>query len=266
MLLEKCRGVDHGEIYDDYGGLTKTVSVENSMKRGTVTSKDLVWKEVHELFRRLPRLLDERQSTSSDPASAFPTTLRLTARIVDKALQASKRRPFTTRSKQVPFDGKTYMADKEQGRRHVMLQKMVYPMLRGLVFDQGAINVTRINLAVTNFQDLRSEVQSPSDGLFVSRSTPVSQNDSEKPTPLLGVKQSSDRRVSTCTIIRKRPKLTGSSSSFMLSDGIDPSVLAELPEAIAEEVRQMYKTPSRSIKASPKGTIDCFFARKASGD
>jgi hypothetical protein len=235
------------------------------MKRGTVTSKDLVWKEVHELFRRLPRLLDERQSTSSDPASAFPTTLRLTARIVDKALQASKRRPFTTRSKQVPFDGKTYMANKEQGRRHVMLQKMVYPMLRGLVFDQGAINVTRINLAVTNFQDLRSEVQSPSDGLFVSRSTPVSQNDSEKPTPLLGVKQSSGR-VSTSTIIRKRPKLTGSSSSFMLSDGIDPSVLAELPEAIAEEVRQMYKTTSRSIKASPKGTIDCFFARKASGD
>jgi hypothetical protein len=168
MLLEKCRGVDHSEIYDDFGGLTKTVSVENSMKRGTVTTRDLVWKEVHEFFRRLPRLLDERQSISLDPASAFPTTLRLTARVVDKALQASKRRPFTTRSKQVPFDGKTYMANKEQKRRHAMMQKILDPMIRGLVFDQGAINVTRINLAVTNFQDLQSKVQSPSKGLSVS--------------------------------------------------------------------------------------------------
>jgi hypothetical protein len=87
---------------------------------------------------------------------------------VDKALQASKRRPFTTRSKQVPFDGKTYMANKEQKRRHAMMQKILDPMIRGLVFDQGAINVTRINLAVTNFQDLQSKVQSPSKGLSVS--------------------------------------------------------------------------------------------------
>jgi hypothetical protein len=176
-LLQKCRGIDISTVEDDQGGLPKTVSVENSFKRGSVLTQVRVCQAMEELYNRLPRLLHERAgwstastkspaALSSSPLSLsleprpppdYPTTIRLTARIVVKDLSAlqsptgrSRRRPFMTHSKQVAFDGEAFMNEISQPA--AFLRRCVNPLLRDLVFKSTDIDVTRLNIAVTNFR------------------------------------------------------------------------------------------------------------------
>jgi hypothetical protein len=261
MLLEKCRGVDHSEVLDDDGGLTKTVSVENSMRRGTTLTKESVWKEVNELFRRLPRLLIDRQLASMKPELAVPTTFRLTVRVVDKAPVASKRSPTITRSKQVPFDGKEYMRKGiSHEQQFEMLRILVNPLLDCLTFDQGNIDMTRINLATTNFLDLKNATSRMSKGSFVPLNKSLSQSDNSQSTPLFSMKRSNYMAVNS--FVTKRPKVRAENTTISSDNVIDPTFLAELPPTIAEEIRQSYKQ-QLSPKTIKKGNIDCFFARKS---
>ena len=260
MLLEKCRGIDQSKILDDDGSLTKTVSVENSMRRGTTLTKDSVWKEVNELFRRLPRLLIDRQLASMKPELAVPTTFRLTVRVVDKSPVALKRSPTATRSKQVPFEGGEYMRKGiSHEQQFEMLRILVNPLLDCLAFDQEYIDVTRINLATTNFLDLKKDFSHMSKGSFVPLSKYLSQSDIRQSTPLSSVKRSN--HMAANSFMTKRPKITPAISDISSNIVIDPTFLAELPPSIAEEVRKSYKQylPQKAIQ---KGKIDCFFARK----
>lgn len=188
-MLQKCRGIDISTVVDDQGGLPKTVSVENSFKRGSVLTQERVCQAMEDLYTRLPRLLHERAgwstSTSSKstastslplslslkpPPQDYPTTIRLTARVVvkDPSLQSSptgstRRRPFVTHSKQVAFDGQAFMNESSQPA--TFLRRCVKPLLRELVFKSTDMDVTRLNIALTNFR--------PSTLVFKSKSSPL---------------------------------------------------------------------------------------------
>ena len=250
MLLDKCRGLDTAMIEDDNGGLTKQVSVEDSFRRGTMLTKESIWKAVEELFVRLPKLLEERQSASPNPSQAYPATIRLTARVVDPKI-TGRRRPYNTTSKQCSFDGKHYMkADKEKRRN--MLQVVITPLLNILVLknpEYPQINVTRMNIAATNFQDLGSSSASTTIAQFTSQ-----RRQSPQQPPLL---KKRDREEDSKPLSKPNP--SRNPAPQIREDEIDASVLAELPPEIAAEVRQMYQPKQQKKK---RQTIDCFFQRK----
>ena len=161
-LLLKCAGIDNTPIEDDLGGLPKTVSVEDSFRRGTVTTRDAVIKAANDVCSRLPVLLHERSLVSNNTLLAYPTTLRLTVRLVidpndpsktSRQPGRSRRRPFETFSKQIPFPGKSFVKIDESQKPELLYQN-ISGMLRALVLDKPCFDVTRLNLAATNFGDL----------------------------------------------------------------------------------------------------------------
>lgn len=247
MFLDKCRGLDKTMIEDDHGGLTKQVSVEDSFRRDTVRTKEAVWKAMEELFVRLPILLEERQAASPSAHLAHPTTIRLTARIVDRSLKMSRRRPFKTNSKQCSFDGKFYL-QSDSPKRRSMLKDVITPLLNTLVLKNAEtpdINVTRMNIAATNFQDLTTAADTPSIATFATQGVKLSQS---RP---LSQRRSLDDDRTACSNVTPGD----------LGSHFDPAVLAELPPDIAAEVKQMYRSQSQA-KNKKKRTIDCFFQRK----
>mmetsp|Transcript_9068 Transcript_9068/g.13242 ORF Transcript_9068/g.13242 Transcript_9068/m.13242 type:complete len:329 (-) Transcript_9068:256-1242(-) len=149
-------------VNDDGGGLLKTLSVENSFMRGTITTIQCVKSVGFDgLFVRLPKLLDERKLSSHAPQLAYPTTIRLSVRVVDPSLVKkneeanTRRRPFLTVSKQFPFDGKRLLNSNNAHARSNFLQSLILPPLDTLLYRwRHCINVTKINVAVTNFADL----------------------------------------------------------------------------------------------------------------
>jgi hypothetical protein len=172
LLIHRCRGLDTTEVVDDEGGLPKTVSVENSFRRGTIRSLEIVWRVLEDLFVRLPRLLQDRASWSLDPDHAFPTTIRLTIRMVDPSLlhKRTRRRPYVTRSKQAPFNGKALLQkqDKNDEQQSATLKRCVTPLLQHLLSETMDLNVTRMNIAVTNFRDVARQAAVDSSSTQVS--------------------------------------------------------------------------------------------------
>eukprot|EP00536_Pseudo-nitzschia_multiseries_P016923 jgi/Psemu1/223052/e_gw1.1289.6.1 len=177
-ILERCKGLDSTVVEDDGGGAPRTVSVENSFRRGTVTTPSAVVAELDELCDRLPPLVRDRADWSHLPSLAYPTTIRLTVRSVVKdntnrpaarlrmQTQQSFRR-HETRSKQAtlgPQLGKVMLllrdgnpsTSSSSSNATAILRSAVRPLLRDWMQTTtrcSVINVTRMNLAVTNFQD-----------------------------------------------------------------------------------------------------------------
>lgn len=186
LILERCRGFDSTEVEDDGGGTQQTVSVENSFRRGTVTTEEAVRDALAELCERLPPLIRDRVAWSRDPSLAYPITIRLTVRSMRKKVPQqqqqgpNRRNPyFITRSKQASIGsqrGRALLASsgniasksEEETRAVRILQESVNPLLQQLVFQSeshysdgnksfsrsSSINITRMNLAVANFQDV----------------------------------------------------------------------------------------------------------------
>jgi hypothetical protein len=157
LLLDRCKGLDSSHIEDDGGGLPKTVSVENSFRRGTVRTLTALWTALDELCVRLPRLLRDRTSWSEDPSKSYPTTLRLTTRMMDSRL-SMKRRPFVTHSKQTTINGEVLLKGtkgilEDEAKQARILKGWVTPLVQQLFLPSVDINLTRLNLAVTNFPD-----------------------------------------------------------------------------------------------------------------
>lgn len=283
-FIKKCHGIDTSTIEDDGGGLPKTVSVENSFRRNTVRTRDQVWHAVQDLSVRLPRLIKERQDNNSPiPDRAYPTTLRLTAAVVDPQLvvrNKKKRRPFVTKSKQCSLAcGKELLAkEMEDEERSKVLQKAVTPLVGALILNGGDINVVRLNLAVTGFQDLEEEeASSPSTAAAASPWAAFStkekasdralkrQRTLEKSTRKDTVSSSSSNRITTVLpsvgnsggSAKPPTKTMWSNAAPSSCLKLDPAVLAELPADIRAEVCRTYNT-----KETPKRTIDQFFVRK----
>jgi hypothetical protein len=158
-LLERCRGFDSLRVIDDEGGATRTVSVEDSFRRGTVKFIVVVWKNLDSFFVRLLQLLSDRLAYSPNPKLAYPSTLRLTVRLLDPSLQ-HLRRPYVTRSKQVGIQGEMLMSEAaNEGGQVLLLKQWVTPLVEHMFVDHRdavELDVTRMNLAVTNFADVAS--------------------------------------------------------------------------------------------------------------
>lgn len=137
---------------DDEGGPQKTLSVENSFRRGTVCTEDQVHKHMADLYKRLPRLFEDRINWSTQKDVAYPKTIRLTVRVVDEHKKRRGHRPFVTKSRQQAFDGRAFL--KSTLDREKQLQEAVSPLLRSLLFSYTTMNLTRVNIALTNFQDI----------------------------------------------------------------------------------------------------------------
>jgi DNA polymerase iota len=269
VMFQKCRGLDDSPVVDDNGGLAKTVSVENSFRRGTILTQRAVDDAMEDLYERLPRLLKERALWSQVPAKAYPTTIRLTVRSVIKAgSNMTRRRPFVTHSKQMAVDGQAFMALEDVNDKRNFLRRIVAPLMRTLLSSAEQINVTRINVATTNFQDLVA----PTPQVTVRQSN---FRLTQSPTRLDGspnlsgatkvaaatsaTKDLSDRRksISPSTRNPRLSKLQQADSEPLL---VDPAVLAELPEDIAAEVRRAY--PKMKVASTKRKRIDQFFAKK----
>jgi len=156
LLINRCRGIDPLPIVDDEGGLNKTVSVENSFIRGSLTSMKEIKENIEILFVRIVRLIDKRKQCSPSPHEAYPKTIRVTARIVDKTIESGRRRPFRTLSKQVAFhNGKVFMEMNEISERIDILKRCAMPLLQILSDLRIDLNVTRLNLAAVSFADIK---------------------------------------------------------------------------------------------------------------
>ena len=245
--------MDDTRIKDDAGGLPKTVSVENSFRRYTVTTETAVWNSLQDLFWRLPRLLDDRQHNSEHPDRSYPTTVRLTAGMVDTRLLPTKKRPFVTKSKQCSLNGKALMAETSDAKRSEMIQQAVTPLVNSLILNDSDINVVRLNIAVTGFQDLSTESSSPQQAspwaTFATKGGSKRQR-----TQLEIIGDSSANQTRKVEAVAGSIHTTGSNASSM---AVDPAVLAELPADIRAEVCQTF-----NAKDTPKRTIDQFFAKK----
>jgi len=155
LLIQQCRGLDTSDIVDDNAGLPKSVSVENSFRRGTLLTEDAVKGAMEDLYRRLPLLLQDRASWAKEPKKSYPHTIRLTVRLLlDPQLSSTtKRRSSRVTSRQCRFDGLRYLVQETD--LHVQsesIKKHVLPMLREMLLPR--IDVTRINISVTGFQDI----------------------------------------------------------------------------------------------------------------
>lgn len=163
-IFDLCRGVDNSSVVDDEGGIPKTLSVENSFRRGTVKSEEKVLAHMEDLHLRLPRLLHNRTSWSTNPELSFPTIIRLTVRLVDHTIGEKRRRPFATTSAQRPFDGKALLAagnlDDGSSKQSDLLRQAIAPLLQKLLLSRGDINLTRVNVALSGFMDVPGQVGS----------------------------------------------------------------------------------------------------------
>lgn len=182
-FINLCRGFDDSPVLDDGGGLQKTLSVENSFRRGSVRSKEAVLAALESLYRRLPRLFKKRIEWSNLPERAYPKTIRVTARSMtqDSARSGSRRRPFVTHSQQAAFDGVSLLrVDAE--KQASILREAVKPLVQSLVYSKRDVNLTRLNIALCNFQDIPTssakmgKCSSSVSGDDLSLSSPVPRN------------------------------------------------------------------------------------------
>lgn len=251
VILQKCSGVDPSQIHDDEGGAPKTVSVENSFRRGTLIREEALCAEMEELYLRLSRLIQERQEWSHSPNLAYPTKVRLTLRTVDEKLVTKKRRPFVTRSKQTSFNGITFGHIKDSDQKVTFLRATVLPLLQAFGLKSGPVDVTRLNIAVTAFQDLSvRQTCSPSHysqksqsnlSAFIMHTTSTNSNHTKPKTPRVTIKGSS-----AYSSINEQ-------ASMFHNNKIDPSILAQLPPHIISELKQ--------VKPQKRQRIDEYFKK-----
>mmetsp|Transcript_12497 Transcript_12497/g.18770 ORF Transcript_12497/g.18770 Transcript_12497/m.18770 type:complete len:359 (-) Transcript_12497:549-1625(-) len=283
FFLRRCNAIDDTIIADDGGMLSKTLSVENSHRSGTVFQKESVLSSLRNLCNSLVKLLDERAQECSHSA---PSTLRIS--ICDLQLGRGRKR----QSKQVRFDGKSVLVSQNNQWKTENIFVAAVQLLDSLLHPRRSINIINVNLALTNFSDTSVRPNNPNPhGNIASYFTTPSLTTSEKvasnrPMPVakssqndigqIGVKVKSDEsKVSSSALTSNKQgckrsiKSTSSPiDNLMMIERnipveIDAAVLSELPRDIAEEVINYYLQSKR-----PKDTggnmngIERFFKRK----
>lgn len=227
---------------------------------------DDVFSVMPDLCNRLPRLLSQRRSWSSRPSFAFPKTIRVTVRQFttfigrDQKTGESTGRPFVVHSKQSNIDGKRLMMLNSPFDEADMIRRAASPLLRSLLSctdkASSSMNITRINIAMSNFQDVDLTFSKVGDERnFFAEKLVVS-----PPRQLLDKKgQSFSSPSATKPTFRSRQ--TPNSLLSLSADDIDPKVMAELPDDIASEVTKSLVGAGKKI-ISKKRRIDHFFAAK----
>mmetsp|Transcript_32120 Transcript_32120/g.96247 ORF Transcript_32120/g.96247 Transcript_32120/m.96247 type:complete len:356 (+) Transcript_32120:1304-2371(+) len=289
VLLQRCYGIDPALVVDDDGGLPKTVSVEESFRRGTCTERRLVELALHDLFVRLSKLLDERKLNSVLPNHAYPRSLRVSVRLVDKSLKV--KRPFVSSSKQCSFNGNSLLRMNDRDQRVKFLWKVVSPLL-GSLLPEGAsqpVDLTKLNIAATNFGDVSHRPCGEQQQSVSQFFAPIMQVPSKNPLKTRG-EQPLEHLTATGAVVEKAAKSSvrkkehsfyggkrASAHSILptkrtaascgegiySSSEIDPQVLSELPADIAAEIVESYKLNASSKKVARHKGIASFFNKKS---
>jgi hypothetical protein len=164
------------------------------------------------------------------------------------------------------------MMETDLAKKREQLRKAVTPLIEGLVFGCKEINVVRLNVAVTGFQDLlQLSVLSPPTSAwtaFTAKEPEDSASKRQRATLESSVGNASSNRIQApepisssscdrvfCSSLTVKTHLL--KEKMPSSTRVDPAVLAELPPHIQAEVRRAYNkhTPS-------KRTIDQFFVKR----
>lgn len=141
------------------------MSVEDSFRRGTLTTRRQVFEALEPLFVRLIPLVEERRVQSISPSSAYPTTIRVCVRnLIEEENRVVRRETF---QKQNSFPGQKMIAENSLEDQTIsLLRSAIIPLVRILLPDDSmknnnnvSINVTRINIAVMNFSDCKEQLQ-----------------------------------------------------------------------------------------------------------
>ena len=197
LLLNRCKGIDTKNIEDDGGSLPKTVSVEDSFVRGSLTCIEEVIRNLDILFVRLLRLLERRKEVSNSPQNAYPRTIRLTARIVDHSI-TTNRRSFRNISKQAAFSGQVMMGMKCKADQMTLLKRCTLPLLEILKELTVGLNVTRLNLATVSFADIDMEARTVKE--THGRKNASRSSGKEKQSNLISFFQQPNRINAKCSI------------------------------------------------------------------
>lgn len=256
MILNRCRGIDNVSIVDDDGSLAKTVSVEGSFIRGSITSVDSVREQLKLLYERLLRLLDQRKQIAVNPNQSYPMSIRVSLRFVDQNFENSGRRPFRTVSKQQNFNGKKLWSTGSNDERKSILSNSALPLLQRILNDSNVkTNVTRLNLAVTSFADSTTQSHCEKQGQkhlanYFSSGNSIRKSTHATPHNCIKKKHSLKRESVT---VNKKAKVP---------IGIDPTVFASLPADIAREVVANHSFHRKnSAKKKAKGGIQAYFTK-----
>ena len=271
LLLQRCRGLDPLKIEDDHGGLAKTVSVEDSYKRGSVTTINKAATKLEILCGRLPPLLDERRLDSDRRDLSYPRTIRLTIRLVDHNLVKQKR-PFVTKSIQRTFEGRSLLVTSSGEDRCAVIRAATKPLLDHILLGNTALNVTKLNIAVTGFADVRLQSSPTGSGqrsvkhFFAADKRPDSAN-----LKRTEVQREENLEHATSPKPQKLQKMhsrqKSSSESLERSHKetkVDPSFLAALPEDIRTEVERDMSQQVMSFNSAKKKVgrkIHSFFSK-----
>jgi hypothetical protein len=163
------------------------------------------------------------------------------------------------------------MMETDSAKKSEQLRKAVTPLIERLVFSCKEINVVRLNVAVTGFEDvLQSFASSPTSAwaAFTAKGTEDRASNRQLATLEFSAGDASSNPVQTRESISSssrdrvfRSSLTAKTDPFQekasSSIRVDPAVLAELPPHIQAEVCRTYNT-----NTPLKRTIDQFFVKK----
>jgi hypothetical protein len=230
-----------------------------------------------DLFRRLPRLLQDRWANF---APDCPKTVRLTVRYVSDHPRDGNpiewrggRRNSVTTSQQNPIDGKQLFDASSLQKMSSLIHAAVEPLLRSILL-RIHLNVTRINVCLADFQVLSAASPTSGNNSFFQLGS--SQRDCGDPwhhsselardldlqsSPFgdsMAMSTTSQQPGASVTSIRAKRV----ASSCLTYHSLDPSVLEELPPDIAHEVRSALKGTIQTQKKQRTGpkTLDQYFA------
>ena len=281
-MLSRCNGIDTNPIVDDGGGLSRTVSVEDSFVRGTIKSTVLVQQKLSLLYLRLIRLLDQRREISESPGLSYPRALRVSVRQVDTKLENCGRRPFRTTSKQCSFNGKALMEENDEIKRESILSNTAVSLLKLLISGDPAleINVTRLNLAAISFADTislersceREKTQQNSLSNYFLTGTDRKNNNLKHLESSSGKHKAKHmiKRMKDVSVVKKSKtgeEETASEPEYkqlVAPSWIDQTVFASLPVAIAQEVltHQSLHQQKMKEKKNPARGIQTYFTKR----
>ena len=241
--------------------LSKTLSVEDSFRRGTIIHEADVLRSIEILYNRLIQLYNKRLEQQKYKKNhhdiphdtvEYPTIIKLTVRFLslEEPVLSSFKQPTVLKSQQCKFDGYQFLKQSNEQQKQLNCLRLSFtPLLQSLVFTGNtSINITRLNIALTNFRTLPGgrttsnnshpfvNSYSQSCSIPINKILCVAMKDSDgsdsNPTYVKNVVQVSPQK-------RIRPSQTIATEPVAL-DGqiIDMQVLSELPPDIVAEIQR----------------------------
>lgn len=289
IILNKCRGIDESLVIDDQGNLSKTLSVENSFQRGTMKTMKEIFESMNSLYSRMTRLIVDRINSSG--IYDYPKIIRLTIRFVimnhnnnvtNNNNYNKKSSSTVLRSQQIKIDGKYLMNECNNKKQINYLQQWFTPLIHSLVSTTNRnnidkdINITRINIALTNFctesivvNNQRSTTKIVIDGksttnvpktssIFCTQNNNDQQSQNNNYDKIVNSQQNKIQNYSPS----KQSQIINSYLLPLNDEDIDLDVLSQLPSDIANEIRANINSKqslNKNISKKRVRTINDYF-------